>query len=129
MAPTATSLAALAGGITFCTAIVSAALLIFSKARASDVLGPVAVGCALRLGVMVAAHLGSLHTGDRGLMFLDDWGYFHRGTLIASPWAEGHIVNPTLYQYAGTYQFGFYALVASVFVLIGKSVIGVKLVN
>jgi len=129
MAPTATSLAALAGGITFSAAIVSAAFLIFNRARASDLLAPVAVGCALRLGVMLAAHLGSVHTGDRGLMFFDEWGYLDRGALIASPWAEGHIVNPAMYEYAGTYQFGFYALVASVFVLIGQSVIGVKLVN
>jgi hypothetical protein len=129
MAPTATSVAALAGGIAFCVAITAAALLIFSKARATDLLGPVAVGCALRLGVMVAAHLGSLHTGDGGLMFFDDWGYMHRGALLAGPWREGNIVDPAAYQYAGTYQFGFEALVASVFILVGKSVLAVKLVN
>jgi hypothetical protein len=129
MAPTATSLAAVAGGITFCAAILGVALLIFSKARASDLLAPVAVGCALRLGVMIAAHLGSVHTGDRGFMFLDDSGYLNRGALLAIAWGHGDVVNPAAYQYSGTYQFGFYALVASVVVLIGKSVLGVKLVN
>lgn len=98
-------------------------------ARSADLLAPVVVGGLLRLTVMAIAHVGSLQLGDGGLLFLDDRGYFERGELLASAWRAGELIDPAATQYAGTYQFGFPAMVGSVFTLVGQHVLPAKLVN
>jgi hypothetical protein len=113
----------------FAVAVLGGALAVARAARAANVGLPVAVGAALRLAVMLAAHFGSVAAGGRGFMFLDDQGYEHIASLLADRWREGRFVDPASYQFAGSYVFGFPTLVALIFLGTGKSLLAAKLVN
>jgi hypothetical protein len=119
----------LLGGVVFIALLLVAMLAIARAARSAGVLAPVIVGGLVRLGVMVVVHLGSLELGDGGLMFLDDRTYFETGRRLADAWRAGDIIDPGRYEYAGTPQFGYSALVGAVFVLVGPSIFAAKLVN
>lgn len=78
---------------------------------------------------MTIAHLGSLQLGDGGLLFLDDRGYVDRAGLLAAAWREGAVIDPSAFNYAGTYQFGYPALLGGAFTLVGNNVLAAKLIN
>jgi hypothetical protein len=120
---------ALVLALAFAALIFAGALAVFRAAIAANLVLPVAVGAALRLTVMLAAHFGSVAAGGRGFMFLDDKGYTDVAGLLADRWREGSLVDPASYQFAGSYVFGFPTLVALVFLLTDESLLAAKLVN
>jgi hypothetical protein len=111
--------AALAGG---------AVWFVLRRAAAAGVLAPVAVGLGLRVALMVVIHLVSLARDEGGILFLDDRTYLTTGMHIASGWDGWDLINPGAYNYAGTYQFGYQALMGVAFLLVDDIVAG-KLVN
>jgi hypothetical protein len=115
--------------IVFVALVAAGALALGRAAGAANLGRPVAVGAALRLAVMLAAHFGSVATGGRGFMFLDDRGYAHVAGLLADHWRQGSLVDPASYQFAGSYVFGFPTLVGLIFLLTGESLLAAKLVN
>ncbi len=117
------------GVLLFAGAFLLGATMLCRRARSADLLAPVVVGGLLRLGVMLIAHLGSVQLGDGGLMFLDDRTYFQRGELLAAAWRMGEVIDPAAYNYAGSYQFGYPALLGGVFTLVGHSILPAKLLN
>ena len=120
---------ALVLALAFAALILAGALAVLRGAIAANLVLPVAVGAALRLTVMLAAHFGSVAAGGRGFMFLDDKGYTHVAGLLADRWRDGSLADPASYQFAGSYVFGFPTLVALVFLLTKESLLAAKLVN
>jgi 4-amino-4-deoxy-L-arabinose transferase-like glycosyltransferase len=113
-------------GIGLYTAVVGGGLcLLLIAASRSGLLAAVLLGLLLRAVVMLLAQLLS----HNGLFYVDDGGYVREGSLIAHEWLRGHFVNPSSYQYAGSLAFGYQLTVACITVLVGKSLIAVKLVN
>ena len=111
-------------------AFVAAAMFAIVRSGASSgLLRPVAVGFALRLTVMLSAHFASVAAGGEGFMFLDDRGYAFVGDRIADAWRDGNLVAPRTYDFAGSYVFGFHALVGLVFLLTDSTLLAAKLVN
>lgn len=119
---------AVLGFALFVAIVAACAWFLLRRARASGVLLPVAVGLGLRVALMVAIHLVSLSRDEGGIMFLDDRTYLQAGMRIASAWDAGTLANPGAYDYAGTYMFGYQALLAGAFALIDDIVVG-KIVN
>jgi hypothetical protein len=113
----------------FVVLILTTAFGLVRAAISARLIGPVVVGAAVRLAVMLAAHLGSVATGGHGFMFLDDQGYAKVAGLLADQWREGNFVDPASYQFAGSYVFGFPTLVALIFLLTDENLLAAKLVN
>jgi len=124
-----TTLAASIGIISFVGLIAAGSAWIFVKARTHGLLAPLLVGAALRVSVMLIAHVATIGPGPDGLFFPDDLGFTRIGSTIADAWVQGEIVDVSNVAYAGTLNYGFQAMVATVFVLVGSSVLAVKLVN
>jgi hypothetical protein len=114
-------------GIALFASLVAAALYaLLHHAVRLHLLAPVIVALVVRLVVMVVAQLAS---GHGGAFYLDDAGYSREAALIAHQWLEGHVINPSSYQYAGSLAFGYQTMVACIFLLTGKSMIAGKLIN
>ena len=105
------------------------ALVVGRRAAAHGILVPVAVGLGLRVVVMAIAHIGSLSLDDGGIMFLDDRTYLRGGDELAAEWRAGRTPDPSAYELAGTYQFGYQAFVGLLFTLGTTSVLLGKAVN
>jgi hypothetical protein len=102
---------------------------LWRRSRAAGILAPVLVGLALRLVVMVMAHLGSLSLGDHGILFLDDQTYYHGASVLTGYLDDGQLMNPARYDVLGTYQAGYQFLLVGLFTLGTPSVLLGKLVN
>jgi hypothetical protein len=114
-------------GIALFASLVAAALYaLLRHAVRLHLLAPVIVALVVRLLVMVVAQLAS---GHGGAFYLDDAGYSREAALIARQWLEGHVINPSSYQYAGSLAFGYQTMVACIFLLTGKSMVAGKLIN
>jgi len=114
-------------GIALFASLVAAALYaLLRHAVRLHLLAPVIVALVVRLVVMVVAQLAS---GHGGAFYLDDAGYSREAALIAHQWLEGHVINPSSYQYAGSLAFGYQTMVACIFLLTGKSMVAGKLIN
>ena len=117
------------GIVIYAGALTAAVAILVRHARTAGVLAPVLVALALRLGCMIATQAVSVSHGHGGFFFLDDRGYDAIGRRLAEQWRHGHVVDVTSYQYAGSLQFGFKALVGFVYTLVGAHVLAVKLMN
>jgi hypothetical protein len=114
-------------GIALFASVVAAALhVLLRHAVRLHLLAPVIVALVARLVVMLVAQLAS---GHGGAFYLDDAGYSREAALIARQWLEGHVINPSSYQYAGSLAFGYQTMVACIFLLTGKSMVAAKLIN
>jgi 4-amino-4-deoxy-L-arabinose transferase-like glycosyltransferase len=114
-------------GLTLFAIVVAAAVYVLLRhAVRLNLLAPVIAGLSVRLVVMLVAQLTS---GHGGAFYLDDAGYSREAALIAHQWLEGHVINPSSYQYAGSLAFGYQTMVASIFLLTGKSMVAGKLIN
>jgi hypothetical protein len=121
------SVAAAAGIAVYAGLLAGSLWLLFRQSRASGLVAPILVALILRLTVMVATHFISIHRGDHGFFYLDDQGYDRVGWEIAKQWRDGSFVSPE--TAAGSIQFGYQALVGSIYTLVGGHVIAAKLVN
>jgi hypothetical protein len=99
------------------------------RAAAAGILAPLVVGVALRLVVMLIAHMGSVSLGDHGIFYLDDQTYLHGATVLADDWRAGHTPDPARYNVLGTYQFGYQLFLAAIFTLGAPSLLLGKLAN
>jgi hypothetical protein len=107
----------------------AAALAVGRRAKAHGILAPVLVGVALRLVVMLIAHVGSLELGDHGILFIDDETFRRGATHLAALWRDGQVPDPTTPEVLGTYQFGYQLFLATIFTLGTSSVLLGKLAN
>jgi hypothetical protein len=121
------SLAAASGIAVYAGLLGGSLWVLFRQSHTSDLVAPISVALLLRLTVMVATQLYSVHRGDHGFFYLDDQGYDHTGQLIAQQWRHGRFVNPE--TAAGSLQFGYQAFVGAIYTLVGGHVIAAKLVN
>jgi hypothetical protein len=121
------SVAAASGIAVYAGLLVASLWLLFRHSRASGLVAPISVALLLRLTVMVATQLYSVHRGDHGFFYLDDQGFDRLGREIAQQWRHGRLVNPE--TAAGSIQFGYQALVGLIYTLAGGHVIAAKLVN
>jgi hypothetical protein len=105
------------------------AMAVGRRAAAAGILAPLVVGVALRLVVMLVAHMGSVSLGDHGIFYLDDQTYLHGATVLADNWRAGHTPDPARYNVLGTYQFGYQTFLAAIFTLGAPSILLGKLAN
>ena len=119
----------LVGTVAILAVLVWAVWLVLRGASAHAILAPVAVGLGLRLIVMLAAHFGSVWSGDHGYMYRDDRGYVAMATVIAEHWRAGEIVNPAREDIAGTYIYGYPAFLGLVFTIAGSKLLLAKAIN
>jgi hypothetical protein len=123
---------AIASVLGWCVLLFGAGALsvyVIRRARVHGVLAPVLVGVALRLAVMLIAHVGSLSLGDHGLLFLDDGTFMRGGSKLAELWRAGHTPDPSRFEILGTYQFGYQVFLGAIFTLGTTSILLGKLVN
>jgi hypothetical protein len=117
------------GTVAVLAVLVGAVWLMLRCAAAHEILLPVAVGLGLRLVVMLAAHFGSVWSGDDGFMYRDDRGYDAMARVIAEHWRAGEIVNPAREDIAGTYIYGYPAFLGLVFTIAGSKMLLAKAIN
>jgi hypothetical protein len=119
----------LVGTVAILALLAGAIWLMLRSASAHDILLAVAVGLGLRLVVMLAAHFGSVWSGDDGYMYRDDRGYVAMAKVIAEHWRAGEIVNPAREDIAGTYIYGYPAFVGLIFTIAGTKLLLAKAIN
>ncbi len=102
---------------------------ILRRSAQLEIVVPVLTGLALRLAVVLFAHIASIGAGEGGILFLDDKGYLQTGRDLAASWSAGDLVNPASPDAFGSLMFGYPALVGLVFTLVGPSVLTVKLIQ
>ena len=125
----ATDVEPFVGTVAVLAVLAGAVWLMLRSAVAHRILLPVAVGLGLRLVVMLAAHFGSVWSGDHGFMYRDDRGYEAMARIIAEHWRAGEIVNPAREDIAGTYIYGYPAFLGLVFTIAGTKILLAKTIN
>lgn len=117
------------GGVILAAMAGAAGGVLWMWARKAEVLVPVLIAAALRLAVVIVVHLVSVARGDGGFLYRDDRAYSAIGERLSVGWSEIGWVNPTAFEFAGSYTVGYPMVVGFVFFLIGPHALVAKLLN
>lgn len=115
------------GGVATCALGLAAVAVLLLAARRSGLLAPVLGALLLRSVLVVATHLASVHAGDGGFMFLDDHGLLREADSLARGWGSGSLFSPR--SATGSYQAGYQASLAAIFLLSGSHLLVAKFFN